>query len=147
MSEVCKRQDPSRSSAIQDICIKRLPNSKIKSEILKSDCDFVLEFCRGVWGGLGTSSSFELFCVSLLSNRTGYFVRQKHVEGITHRGPETANHLCKSEQLRFSFCEKGTQITDHSGDDINFHNHSCWRHTTKAGSACIGLPICDQCKY
>ena len=52
-SKVYKKQNPSRNPTTQDICVKRLPISKIKPELLKKDGDLALEFCRGVWGGLG----------------------------------------------------------------------------------------------
>ncbi|CAK7275590.1 hypothetical protein SEPCBS57363_006782 [Sporothrix epigloea] len=93
-SKVYTRQNPSRNPATQDICIKRLPISKIKPELVNRDGDLVLEFCRGVWGGLG------------------YFAQRKCLE-YKYRGPETANQLWESEQLRSSNYEKGTQITDH----------------------------------
>ncbi|CAK7246339.1 MAG: hypothetical protein STHCBS139747_007966, partial [Sporothrix thermara] len=48
-SKVYKKQNPSRNPTTQDICVKRLPISKIKPELLKKDGDLALEFCRGVW--------------------------------------------------------------------------------------------------
>ncbi|CAK7201030.1 hypothetical protein SEUCBS139899_003731 [Sporothrix eucalyptigena] len=93
-SSVYKRQNPSRNPTTQDICIKRLPLSKIKPELLKKDGDLALEFCRGVWGGLG------------------YTVQRKYLE-YKYRGPETADQLWDPEQLKTSTYDKGTQITDH----------------------------------
>ena len=42
-----------QNPSTQDICIKRIPLSKIKPELLQNEGDLALEFCRGVWGGLG----------------------------------------------------------------------------------------------
>lgn len=42
-----------QNSSTQDLCVKRIPLSKIRPELLQKDGDLALEFCRGVWGGLG----------------------------------------------------------------------------------------------
>jgi len=45
--------NPHRNAATQDVCIKRIPLRKVKPELLHGEGDLVVEFCRGVWGGLG----------------------------------------------------------------------------------------------
>jgi hypothetical protein len=45
--------NPHRNPSTQDLCLKRIPLSKIKPELLQHEGDLALEFCRGVWGGLG----------------------------------------------------------------------------------------------
>lgn len=47
-----------RNPSTQDICIRRIPLSKIRPELLENEGDLALEFCRGVWGGLGTRTNF-----------------------------------------------------------------------------------------
>ena len=42
-----------RNPSMHDTCMKRIPLDKIKPELLQKDGDLVLQFCRGVWGGLG----------------------------------------------------------------------------------------------
>lgn len=42
-----------QNPSTQDVCTKRIPLSKIKPELLEREGDLALEFCRGVWGGLG----------------------------------------------------------------------------------------------
>lgn len=42
-----------RNASTQDICVKRIPLSKIKPELLQHEGDLALEFCRGVWSGIG----------------------------------------------------------------------------------------------
>ena len=55
-SSIYKRHNPARNPATQDVCIKRIPFSKIRPELLQKDGDLALEFCRGVWSGLGMYS-------------------------------------------------------------------------------------------
>ena len=43
------------NAATQDICVKRIPLSKIRPELLQREGDLALELCRGVWSGLGES--------------------------------------------------------------------------------------------
>lgn len=45
-----------RNPSTQDICLKRIPLGKIRPELLENEGDFALEFCRGVWSGLGTQA-------------------------------------------------------------------------------------------
>lgn len=57
-SSLYKKHNPSKNPATQDICVKRIPFSKIKPELLQKEGDLALEFCRGVWSGWGESPSF-----------------------------------------------------------------------------------------
>lgn len=52
-SGLFKRHNPSKNPATQDVCIRRIPMSKIRPELLQKEGDLSLEFCRGVWSGLG----------------------------------------------------------------------------------------------
>ncbi|KAM5346153.1 hypothetical protein ACJ41O_009158 [Fusarium nematophilum] len=93
-SRVFKRHNPNRNPATQDICIKRIPLSKIRPELLEKDGDLTLEFCRGLWSGWG------------------YAVQRQYLD-YKWRGPETEQQLWDKEQLATSNYDKGTHITDH----------------------------------
>ncbi|KAK4098737.1 hypothetical protein N658DRAFT_431423 [Parathielavia hyrcaniae] len=86
--------NPHGNPSTQDICIKRVPLSKIKPELLEREGDLALEFCRGVWGGLGYRV------------QRAYLSRQ-------YQGPATAAQLWTVDQLSRSTYEPGTQLTDH----------------------------------
>jgi len=47
------RYNVHRNASTQDVVVKRIPLDKIKPQLLEKEGDLVLEFCRGVWGGLG----------------------------------------------------------------------------------------------
>lgn len=47
------RYNVQNNPSTQDVCIKRVPLSKIRPELLEKDGDLALEFCRGVWAGWG----------------------------------------------------------------------------------------------
>lgn len=49
------RYNVQNNPSTQDVCIKRVPLSKIRPELLEKDGDLALEFCRGVWAGWGES--------------------------------------------------------------------------------------------
>lgn len=52
-SKVFKKHNPNGNPATQDICIKRIPCSKIRPELLEQPDALVTEFCRGVWSSWG----------------------------------------------------------------------------------------------
>jgi hypothetical protein len=52
-SRLLASHNPSRNSATSDTCIRRIPLSKIRPELLDKDGDLVREFCRAVWSGWG----------------------------------------------------------------------------------------------
>ncbi|KAI9150323.1 hypothetical protein HJFPF1_10082 [Paramyrothecium foliicola] len=93
-SSLYRRFNPSANPATQDVCIKRIPLSKVRPELLEKEGDLALEFCRGVWSGLG------------------FAIQRKYLE-MKWKGPETAQQLWSKEQLAQSKYETGTCITDH----------------------------------
>ncbi|RSL55371.1 hypothetical protein CEP54_009434 [Fusarium duplospermum] len=93
-ARIYKNHNPNRNPATQDVCIKRIPLSKIRPELLQKDGDLTLEFCRGLWSGWG------------------YAVQRKYLE-YKWRGSETEEQLWDNEQLAESTYDKGTKITDH----------------------------------
>lgn len=45
---------------LEDVCIKRIPRSKIRRELRNDEAALTLEFCRGVWSGWGLSAGVSL---------------------------------------------------------------------------------------
>ncbi|KFA55285.1 hypothetical protein S40293_04926 [Stachybotrys chartarum IBT 40293] len=93
-SAIYKHHNPAGNPATQDVCIKRIPLSKVRPELLEREGDLALEFCRGVWGGLG------------------YVIQRKYLE-MKWKGPETSQQLWTRSQLAQDTYDKGTIITDH----------------------------------
>lgn len=60
------RYNVQNNPSTQDVCIKRVPLSKIRPELLEKDGDLALEFCRGVWAGWGELPLLCLPCPSFL---------------------------------------------------------------------------------
>ncbi|KXX78915.1 hypothetical protein MMYC01_205137 [Madurella mycetomatis] len=83
-----------RNPSTQDICLKRIPLGKIRPELLENEGDLALEFCRGVWSGLG----YRL--------QRAYLARKYH-------GPATSSQLWTVDELSRSSYAPGTQLTDH----------------------------------
>ncbi|KAL2163539.1 hypothetical protein VTH06DRAFT_5597 [Thermothelomyces fergusii] len=82
------------NAPVQDVCLKRIPLGKIKPELLQREGDLALEFCRGIWSGIG----FRF--------QRAYLARK-------YQGPATAHQLWTVQQLAQSTYEPGTQLTDH----------------------------------
>ncbi|KAK4198847.1 hypothetical protein QBC40DRAFT_229268 [Triangularia verruculosa] len=82
------------NASTQDLVYKRIPLAKIKPELLQREGDLALEFCRGVWSGLGYRF------------QRAYLARK-------YQGPATASQLWTTDQLSKSTYEPGTQLTDH----------------------------------
>lgn len=47
------RNNPSKNPATQDLCVKKVPLSKIKPQLLEKEGKLIEAFCAGVWSGLG----------------------------------------------------------------------------------------------
>lgn len=54
------QNNPNRNPATQDLCVRRVPLSKIKPQLLEKEGKLVEAFCAGVWGGLGKSFRWEM---------------------------------------------------------------------------------------
>lgn len=52
-STIMSRLNPDNHPAMSDICIREVPLSKIKPEVLNQEGKLVEEFCKGTWGGIG----------------------------------------------------------------------------------------------
>lgn len=57
-SNTYNRYNVQNNPSTQDVCIKRIPISKIRPELLQQDGALALEFCRGVWAGWGELPAF-----------------------------------------------------------------------------------------
>lgn len=89
-----RKYNPSKNPATQDLCIKRVPLSQIKPQLLEKEGKLAEAFCAGVWSGLG------------------YAYQRSYLEK-KYRGPTTAHQLWDKKDLSASTYEVGTQITDH----------------------------------
>lgn len=83
-----------RNAATQDVAVKRIPLDKVKPELLEKEGALVLEFCRGLWGGLG------------------YRIQRNYL-AKKYQGAATASQLWTTQQLNESTYEEGTQLSDH----------------------------------
>jgi hypothetical protein len=54
-SKIYSQYNKHHNGSAQDVVVKRIPLSKIRPELLQNEGDLAVEFCRGVWSGLGTS--------------------------------------------------------------------------------------------
>ncbi|KAK4222084.1 hypothetical protein QBC38DRAFT_460761 [Podospora fimiseda] len=93
-SKIFNKYNVHRNASTQDIAIKRIPISQIKPELLQKEGDLALEFCRGVWGGLG------------------YRIQRAYLAN-KYKNPETSSQLWTVEQLNNSKYDPKTVITDH----------------------------------
>ncbi|KFA70277.1 hypothetical protein S40285_08213 [Stachybotrys chlorohalonatus IBT 40285] len=109
-SAIYKCHNPAGNPATQDVCIKRIPLSKIRPELLEKEGDLALEFCRGVWGGLGEFSWTRRRYPD--SHYVGYVIQRKYLE-MKWKGPETSQQLWTRSQLAQGTYDRGTIITDH----------------------------------
>jgi hypothetical protein len=108
-----------RNPSTQDVCIKRIPLSRIKPELLQREGDLALEFCRGVWGGLGEGlirGQPPCHLPHSLTRRShgalGYRFQRAYL-ARKYQGPATSSQLWTVDQLARSTYEPGTQLTDH----------------------------------
>lgn len=50
------RNNPNGNPRTHDLCVRTVPLSQLKPQLLEKDGRLVEAFCAGVWGGLGTSA-------------------------------------------------------------------------------------------
>jgi hypothetical protein len=91
------RQNPNSNPQTRDICVRRVPLSKIRPALLegKAEGKIVEAFCAGVWSGLG------------------YRYQRRYLEKKYRNDSTTAHQLWDRKELRESSYDVGTQITDH----------------------------------
>jgi hypothetical protein len=54
-SSVLRKYNPNNNPAVRDLCIRKVPLSEIKPELLEKDGKLVEAFAAGIWGGPGAS--------------------------------------------------------------------------------------------
>ncbi len=63
-SAAYKRNNPNRNSGLHDLCVRKVPLSKIRLELLdaeeKGQPKLVEAFCAGVWTGIGEFDTSQL---------------------------------------------------------------------------------------
>jgi hypothetical protein len=59
------RNNPNRNPATQDICVRTVPLSQIKPQLLEKEGKLVEAFCAGIWGGLGAELPFSSYRLSI----------------------------------------------------------------------------------
>ncbi|KAH6677356.1 hypothetical protein B0J14DRAFT_476060 [Halenospora varia] len=91
------QNNPNRNPATQDLCIRRVPLSKIKPALIEKEKEgkLVEAFCAGVWSGLG------------------YAYQRRYLEKKYKNNTTTAHQLWSRQELASSTYDVGTQITDH----------------------------------
>lgn len=47
------RYNPNKAPVTQDLCLRKVPLSKIRPELLEKEGKLVEAFCAGIWGGPG----------------------------------------------------------------------------------------------
>ncbi|PBP26117.1 hypothetical protein BUE80_DR002978 [Diplocarpon rosae] len=117
-------QNPNRNPATQDLCVRRVPLTKIKPQLLEKEGKLVEAFCAGVWGGYGRLFSRlgwgdgVTFWSDGLERAPGCGagswppeIRQ-YLEK-KYRNSTTAHQLWDRSALLASTYEPGTEITDH----------------------------------
>ncbi len=49
--------NPNRNPATQDVCVRKVPLTKIKPQLLEKEGRLTEAFCAGIWSGLGMIDS------------------------------------------------------------------------------------------
>jgi hypothetical protein len=112
-SNVYAKYNRYKNPSTQDIVSRRIPIEKIKPELLKNEADLTVEFCRGVWSGLGQWASGV--CVVDMHDAdaiTGYRFQRAYL-ARKYQGPATAAQLWTVDQLATSSYNRGDVLTDH----------------------------------
>lgn len=65
-SAVYAKNNPNKNPATQDVCIKKVPLSKIQPALLEDKGKLVESFCAGVWGGAGEFHTHQTLSFRLL---------------------------------------------------------------------------------
>ncbi|KAK4995017.1 hypothetical protein LTR66_005072 [Elasticomyces elasticus] len=88
------RYNPDTNPTMNDLCVRTVPLTQIRPELLEKEERLVEAFCAGVWGGLG------------------YAFQRRYLER-KYRGANTSHQLWDAPALKSSNYPIGTQITDH----------------------------------
>ncbi|TVY39883.1 hypothetical protein LOCC1_G006111 [Lachnellula occidentalis] len=119
------RNNPNKNPASQDLCVRRVPLSKIKPHLLEKEAEGKLTeaFCQGLWSGLEEENEKRMERKNkrqdihrwLIPNahKTGYAYQRHYLEKKYRNTTTTAHQLWERQELATSTYEPGTQITDH----------------------------------
>ncbi|KAL3456423.1 hypothetical protein BJX64DRAFT_294106 [Aspergillus heterothallicus] len=86
--------NPLDNPSLHDLCIRRVPISNIRSDLIQKEGKLVEAFCAGVWGGWG-------------------YRLQRAVLAKLHHDASTQSQLWSPEELLTSEYNVGTLVTDH----------------------------------
>ncbi|KAL1305540.1 hypothetical protein AAFC00_007150 [Neodothiora populina] len=89
------RFNPDNNPPLFDVCVKKVPLSKIKPEYLENEGKLAEKFCAGVWGGWG------------------YAYQRHYLEKKYRSNPKTAHQVWDTKDLQESNYPVGMEITDH----------------------------------
>ncbi|TVY85530.1 hypothetical protein LSUE1_G000376 [Lachnellula suecica] len=101
------RNNPNKNPTTNDVCVRRVPLSKIKPQLLEKEGEgkLVEAFCAGVWGGLDVDQADVV--------GKGYAYQRRFLEKKYKNDSTTAHQLWSPTELKTSTYDVGTQITDH----------------------------------
>jgi hypothetical protein len=103
--------NPSSNPTMHDVCVRRIPISDIRPELLNKEGGLVEAFCAGVWSGWGMPR-FREHALGTDTCLTGYKV-QRAILAKTNQDASTQSQLWSPDELRMSDYNVGTLITDH----------------------------------
>ncbi|KAL2793194.1 hypothetical protein BJX66DRAFT_232293 [Aspergillus keveii] len=89
-----RKLNPSSNPTMHDVCVRRIPISDIRPELLDKEGGLVEAFCAGVWSGWG-------------------YKAQRAILAKVFQDASTQSQLWSPEQLRTSEYSLGTMVTDH----------------------------------
>lgn len=111
-STIMARLNPDGHPGMSDQCIREVPLSKIKPELLKENGKLIEQFTASVWGGIGEACFFLRNASTTNTNDTG-FAGQRVLLKRGNYNEKTAHHLWSQEELASSKYEQGTEMADH----------------------------------
>ncbi|TVY38618.1 hypothetical protein LCER1_G008841 [Lachnellula cervina] len=113
------RNNPNKNPASQDLCVRRVPLSKIKPHLLEKEAEGKLTeaFCQGLWSGLEgkekeIEGGHEQGSIAN-AHKTGYAYQRHYLSKKYQNTTTTAHQLWTRPELATSSYDVGTQITDH----------------------------------
>ncbi|KAJ0415151.1 hypothetical protein BJY00DRAFT_268035 [Aspergillus carlsbadensis] len=86
--------NPSRNPTMHDVCVRRVPISEVRPELLSKEGALVEAFCAGVWSGWG-------------------YKAQRAILAQKYQDASTQSQLWSPDELRTSDYKVGTLVTDH----------------------------------
>jgi len=108
------RLNPDNHPAMSDVCIRELPLSKIKPELLTEDGKLVEQFCAKTFGGIGICNLLENGTKDPTDKRVILgFEAQRALLKRSNYNTKTAHNLWTQPELASSIYPVGTEMVDH----------------------------------